>query len=107
MLSVKPDRTKIKADTTDLAYLDITLEDADGNLYSSQDRMVKVTVEGAGHLQGLGSREPCTEEAFTGTSHTTYDGKALAVIRPDTAGTITVTVEAEGIERQVISIEAE
>ncbi len=107
LLSVKPDRTKIKADTTDLAYLDITLEDADGNLYSSQDRMVKVTVEGAGHLQGLGSREPCTEEAFTGTSHTTYDGKALAVIRPDTAGTITVTVEAEGIERQVISIEAE
>jgi len=33
-------------------------------------------------------------------------GKALAVIRPDTEGTITVIVEAEGLERKVISLEA-
>ena len=40
-------------------------------------------------LQGLGSGNPCTEETFTADLHDTFDGRALAVIRPTGPGTIT------------------
>ena len=43
-------------------------------------------------LQGLGSGNPCTEETFGVATHDTFNGRALAVVRPTGAGTITVTV---------------
>ena len=55
------------------------------------DREVTVSVEGPGVLQGFGSAAPATEESYLDDVHTTFDGRALAVVRPTGAGTITVT----------------
>jgi beta-galactosidase len=105
-LDVRVDRDVIDASDRDLAYVDITLVDADGNLHSSEDRAVTVGVDGPGVLQGLGSGNPCTEETFGSPTHDTYDGRALAVIRPTGAGMITVTVSAKGCDDQIVTIEA-
>ncbi len=61
------------------------------------DRSVTVTVEGAGTLQGLGSAEAITTEGFAATSHRTFNGRALAVVRSGhEPGEIRVVVTAEG-----------
>jgi beta-galactosidase len=65
-----------------------------------------VEVQGAGALQGLASGDPKAEDSFTGTSCTMYDGRALAVVRPTGAGTITVTVSAEGFAAATVEVEA-
>ena len=65
-----------------------------------------VAVEGPAVLQGLGSGNPCTEETFGSSTHDTYDGRALAVIRPTGAGTITVTVSAPDCDDRTVIIEA-
>ena len=44
------DRDVVRADDTDLTYLDITLTDADGTVFLGQDREVTVTVAGPGVL---------------------------------------------------------
>jgi beta-galactosidase len=95
-LAVVADRSTISADGGDLVYLDITLVDEAGTVDSSADRAVTVTISGPGVLQGYGSANPRTEEPFTGDTHTTFEGRALAVVRATAAGTITVTAAAEG-----------
>ncbi|ABW12568.1 glycoside hydrolase family 2 sugar binding [Parafrankia sp. EAN1pec] len=106
-LAVAADRTDIVADDTDLAYIAITLVDEAGNLYNTADRTVAVEVAGPGVLQGFGSADPKTEENFFDTTRATFDGRALAVIRPTAPGTITVTLTAQGCEPSTIRIEAE
>ena len=55
-----------------------------------------VTVDGPGVLAGIGTGRARTEEPFGAAAVTTYDGRALAIVRPTGPGAITVTVEASG-----------
>ncbi|MDR3145257.1 MAG: DUF4982 domain-containing protein [Treponema sp.] len=95
-LSVTTDRETLGLNRGDLAYLSIALTDRNGTVNTALEKKVSVSVEGAGVLQGLGSANPITEEPYTGTEYTTFHGRALALIRPETAGTIRVRVEAAG-----------
>ena len=65
-----------------------------------------VAIEGPAVLQGLGSGNPCTEETFGSSTHDTYEGRALAVVRPTGAGSITVTVSADRCDERSVTIEA-
>lgn len=104
-LDVQVDRAQIDATDRDLAFVDVALVDAAGAVHG-EDRAVTVTVEGPGVLQGFGSGNPCTEETFGAPTHDTYHGRALAVIRPTGAGTITVTVSAQDCDDRTVTIEA-
>ena len=97
LLTATTDRSSIRGDDTDLAYIAIELRDAAGVLVTDADRAVRVEVSGAGVLAGLGSGTPKTAERFDSDTRDTFDGRALAVIRPTGTGAITVTVSsAEG-----------
>ena len=79
---------------------------------SSVDQRLTVEVEGAGVLQAFGSARPHMAENFVSASHTTYYGKALAVIRAGyEPGNIRVKVSGDGLKTQerileVVSSEA-
>ena len=105
-LDVRADRPEIRADDSDLAFVDIALVDGDGRLHHSEDRAITVEVEGSGELMGLGSANPCTEETFAGTTHHTFNGRALAVVRPTGPGTVTVIVTTTGLVSQQVTINA-
>lgn len=102
-LAVKPEKTELKADGEDLAYLAIELTDDQGIVECGSDRRVSVKVEGAGILQGLGSANPYTEEAFDKDYHDTFFGQAQAVVRSGVEqGQVKVTVSADGLESQEV-----
>ncbi|CAN7362173.1 DUF4982 domain-containing protein [Paenibacillus sp. LjRoot153] len=105
-MKVEADRTEISASDSDLSFVMISLVDKEGNLYNTVDRMVSVNLEGTGVLQGFGSANPKSEESFHDTKHTTFDGKALAVVRPTGPGMITVTVSAQGCAPKSVQINA-
>lgn len=89
----------------DLCYLNIDLTGEDGTVKSSEDCPVTVEVSGAGTLQALGSARPNMEENFYYKTHTTYFGKALAVIRAGReAGDIHIKVSAAGMKEQTVTI---
>ena len=76
----------------------IHLTDDAGILRPLADRVVTVEVTGAGTLLGLGSGQPICDEGFSSGRHSTYYGRALAVIRAGhEAGDITVTVAAPAV----------
>jgi len=97
-LRATADRDAIRADDTDLAYITITLEDEEGNLAAHRDRLLSVEVSGAGALSALGSADPRTEESFGASQCRTFDGRALAIVRPARPGDIEIRVSADGYE---------
>jgi beta-galactosidase len=106
LLDVAVDRTEIAADDTDLAYITITLVDGSGNLYNTADRKVAIEVKGPGVLQGFGGANPLSEENFFDTVRGTFEGRAVAVVRPTAVGTITVTLTADDCDAQTVRIDA-
>ena len=105
-LAVCVDRDRIDATDRDLAYVEIALVDDDGIVHFGEDRAVTVAVDGPGVLQGFGSGNPCTEETFGSSTHDTFDGRALAVIRPTGPGTITVTVSAKDCDDRTVAFDS-
>ncbi|MGC7101777.1 glycoside hydrolase family 2 TIM barrel-domain containing protein [Amycolatopsis lurida] len=107
ILAATVDRSAIDADVGDLAFVAISLVDADGVVFTSVKRRIQVTVEGPGKLQGLGSSDPTSTEPFTGNSHPTFNGHALAVIRPTGPGEIRVVVTDDTGSRAEVTVTAE
>ena len=106
VLHLDVDRSIIAADSEDLAFVTFALVDNEGTLHIGCDRQIDVQVDGPGVLQALGSANPATEEGSTGTSCTTFDGRALAIVRPTGEGPITLSVAAEGCGPQQVEIDA-
>ncbi|MGI9824928.1 glycoside hydrolase family 2 TIM barrel-domain containing protein [Agromyces sp. Marseille-Q5079] len=104
VLEAEPDRQALRADGTDLGYLAIALTDENGVVRNGVARSVTVAVEGPAILQALGSGNPVTTESFRAATHTTFDGRALAIVRPTGAGEITVTAMADGCPPAVTTL---
>jgi beta-galactosidase len=81
-----------------LAYVTLALTDAEGVVHTAADRPVTVEVTGDGLLLALGSADPSTEERFDGKTRTTYEGRALAVVRTTGEGTVSLLATAPGCE---------
>jgi beta-galactosidase len=102
VLSVVADRSELRADDGDLAFLSIELRDGHGVLDSARETTVTVRIEGPGTLQALASARPSTEESFTDPSWRTFDGRALAIVRPTGPGEITAIVTSEAQEESIV-----
>jgi beta-galactosidase len=105
-LIAETDRRELRADTGDLAFVSLVLTDGRGIVHTGRDRQVSVSLSGPATLQGLASANPVTEEGFTSPIHQTFDGKALAVVRPEAPGEITVTAETEGCPTTSVMLQA-
>ena len=105
-LAVSAERTSLAADSDDLAFVEIALTDAAGTTVGDADRVVTVRIDGPAVLAGIGTGRARTEESFGAGEVTTYDGRALAVVRPTGAGTIIVTVSADGVDTAILTVTA-
>ncbi|MFF1253766.1 glycoside hydrolase family 2 TIM barrel-domain containing protein [Pseudarthrobacter sp. NPDC058329] len=105
-LRASADRTTLVADDGDLAYIDITLEDCSGVVATQLTSEIVVHVSGAGGLEGLGNANPITDERYDGTRTSTFDGRALAIIRPSGPGDITVSITSRNYGSVTLSLHA-
>jgi beta-galactosidase len=93
----------LPADGTDVAFVEIALTDAAGTVATGADRLLTATVTGAGELAAFGSARPCSEEGYLTGTHTTFDGRALAVVRATGPGDLTLEVSsADGLNATVV-----
>jgi len=69
------------ADGSDLAFVSVVVADERGEVEMLADDRIELSVSGPAELIGFGSAAPATEESFLGTAHTTYRGRALAILR--------------------------
>jgi beta-galactosidase len=106
-LLLRSDRTRLPADSQRLAHIELALVDAHGVLNPIRDRQITIDVGGPGIIQGFGTAEPATEESFLDNCSTSYQGRALAVVRATgEPGQITITARANGVPDAVLRIDA-
>ena len=98
-LDVVADRTEIAADGSDLSYLTIRLLDEQGVVCQDADRVLQVSVTGAGTLAGVDNGHHMNHAPFTGNQVKTSYGLGLAIVKSTkNAGEIQVTISADGVE---------
>lgn len=103
-ITLTSDKTELKADSQDFVFINIDITDGNGTIKAQPEYKLTIDVKGPVELQGFGSAAPVTEENFCDNIHTTYNGRALAVLRSKTfVGEATVTVHADGLEDSTIT----
>ena len=99
-LGLDSDRDVLRPNGQDLAFVEVSSPGV--------DRDIRVTVDGVGSLQGFGSGNPITTQGYTTGVHSTFYGRAVAVVRAGVVpGEIRVTATATGgeVATTVITVE--
>ncbi|MEV0366805.1 glycoside hydrolase family 2 TIM barrel-domain containing protein [Nocardia fusca] len=96
-LQVVPESRKLFADSADLAFVVVQVADTDGVVEMLADTDITLEVEGPAELLGFGSADPAPTGSYVDTTHRTYRGRALAVLR-STGGIGTVRIIARSGE---------
>ncbi len=106
-IRVTSDRTELRADGEDLAFLTVRVEDKDGNLCPGADSLVHFAVEGPASLAAVDNGNPATEEPFQASERHAFGGLALAIVRPrrGIAGHVRIISRGDGLEPAETALE--
>jgi beta-galactosidase len=106
-LKLTADRAKIRADRNDLSFVTVEVVDANGQRVPNAEIPVRFSVSGVGQLAAQGSGSPNEPASFQAPVRKTFQGHCLAILRPGGgAGQITLRAEADGLEPDIITIQA-
>lgn len=106
-LSAESDRRELPADGSDICYVDLRIEDADGILDTEASMPMTISLEGPGQITGFGSGAPVSEENFFDRTAMPFEGRLRAAVRAKAAGSIRVMFTADGMEQATVEIHAE
>lgn len=105
-IKLTADRTTIDADSKDLSFITVEVVDKDGNLCPNAENLVTFKVEGNGNLEAVGNGNSASLESFQKDHIKAFYGKCLAILKSNqTAGSLSITASAEGINTTTITIE--
>lgn len=102
-IKILPEKTEIDADNRDLCYLNILITDKCGDRIPDAKCEITCTVSG-GELLGVFSGDPCNEDRYGSDKCHAFYGRALAIVRSNTVGTVTVKVSAEQMQSETVNI---
>ncbi len=83
----------------ELAHVLLEVVDSQGRRVPDAVEKVDFSLEGAGTLAGVANGNPINVDSFKRPRRWTWHGQALAILRPaKTAGTLTLTASAQGLQ---------
>lgn len=104
-LVLTANRSSLKADGEDLAYITVQVADKDGNIVPGDSRLVSFDVKGAGTFRATANGDPTSLRSFQSPQMDLFSGAATAIISSSTApGTITFTAKAKGVRSATLTI---
>ncbi len=103
-----PDRTAIRADGDDLAFVAVRIEDAAGNLCPLAGNLVRFQVRGPGSIAAVDNGNAATVEPFQADYRKAFNGLALLIVRsqPGQAGKIQVSAVSDGLQAGAAALTA-
>ena len=97
-LRLTADRTQLKADGQDLAFVTVEVVDAEGRLVPTNDAELTFRVDGGGTLMGAGNADIKDEDPYYDATHHAWKGRALCVVRAGRkAGKVRLTVTSPSL----------
>ncbi len=107
-MKLTADKTVLKADGQDLAFVTVELTDANGTLNPNADNLLNATVSGPAEIIGFGNADIKDCDVYTDLSHKAWKGRALIVVRSkQKKGAITLTVQGEGVKTGKLKINSQ
>ena len=104
-LSLEADRTAIAADGSDLAFITVSLRDADGTLIPDADNQLEFEVTGAGAFKAVCNGDATSLETFTTPTMRLFHGQLVLVVQASKLpGDIHVVVKDQ--KKEVMAAEA-
>ena len=99
-------RTELKADGEDLAYVTVQVADKDGNIVPTDNRLVKFNVTGAGSFRATANGDPTCLYSFQGKEMPLFSGALTAIVQAGkTAGKLTFEARAKGVKPCTVTID--
>jgi len=101
------DRTTLRADGCDVAFVTVDIADAQGYWNSLAENKVSFKVSGEATIAAVGNSNPIADPQhdYHGTTATTYDGRCLLVVRSTSKpGPITITATCDGLAQGTATI---
>jgi len=95
-INVVAESSEFNADRRDLCYFDITVVDNYGRLVAEAEEEISAVVHG-GELLGIFSGNPCSDDQYTSPVCHTFKGKALAIVRTNKPGKVTVKILSDNL----------
>jgi beta-galactosidase len=106
-LKLTADRTRIRKSRDALSYVTVEVVDKNGQRVPDAEVTVRFSVTGVGELAAQGSAVPNQPASFRAPLRKTFQGRALAILRPHgVAGQITLRASADGLQPAIITVQA-
>lgn len=106
-IRLRADKEQLRANGTDVLFVEITMEDAAGHPVENANNRVRVDVTGAGRLVGLDNGDSTDYDPYKGLSRRLFSGKLMAIVASTlTPGDIRVEVSSIGMDSVVARFEA-
>jgi beta-galactosidase len=98
-VTLTPNKTVLQDDGKSLSYVTVNVVDAHGVMVPDADNPITFSTTGAGTFQGADNGRQDDAEGYTSTTHTAFNGKALAIVesKDGTTGPITITAMSPGL----------
>ena len=108
-IELSVDRRVLKADGKDLAYVEVSVVDKDGNLCPSDDRLASFRTEGFGGAYRCSANgDPTCLDLFHLPQMHFFHGKLTALVQAsETPGSVTFTATAPGVKSGNITLFSE
>lgn len=104
-IELSVDRTHIKADGRDLAFINVKIVDKEGNFCPDETRQINFKVAGAGNYKAAANGNPASLESFQAPSMKLFSGQLTAIVQSgETPGNIIFEASAKGVRSAKINI---
>ena len=98
-LVLRPESLQAKADGQSLLFVLVEFEDSQGRRVPGVRRELTAQVEGAAQLLSFASANPITDENYESGRITSFDGRAMAVLRTGhETGDARLTISCQGLD---------
>ncbi|HLO57262.1 MAG TPA: glycoside hydrolase family 2 TIM barrel-domain containing protein [Bacteroidales bacterium] len=104
-IEMRADRSQILANSQDLAFIDIELQDEEGRINPGSDRLIHFDVSGSGTLLAVANANPMSTESFQLPQRMTWRGRCQVIVKAGfDPGIIKVKASSKGLPEKVIEI---
>ena len=103
-LVLKADRQKITADGKDLLYVTAMVEDKHGLTVPLAGNAIHFDISGPGEIVATDNGDPTDLNAFPSHDRNAFNGLALAIVRSDQPGKVTLEASSPGLKSDRLKI---
>ncbi|HSI84256.1 MAG: DUF4982 domain-containing protein [Candidatus Methylacidiphilales bacterium] len=107
-INLTADRTSLRADGTDLAFVTVSIRDATGTPAPRADNSIRFTLDGPGEIIATDNGNPISFESFQAPTRRAFNGFALVIVRTHAGrpGKLTLRAESDGLPAATCVLES-